>query len=128
MAKKKIDIQIKSWGIYSQWDRSSKALPKITKFTETIPCELDIEFGYILHIKGAKGKVIDFTIKHPEFADKDGNPAPDFEGSYFINSNDYSFFIGDTIWEPIHDKAGHWLVICYMDGKEIAKKTFNLIL
>ena len=49
MAKKKIDIQIKSWGIYSQWDRSSKALPKITKFTETIPCELDIEFGYILH-------------------------------------------------------------------------------
>ena len=65
MAKKKIEIEIKSWGIYSKWERESKELPKIKKFAEKIPAIEDIEFGYILHLKGAKGKMIDFVIKHP---------------------------------------------------------------
>ena len=128
MAKKKIEVTMKSWGIYTQWDRNTKVLPKIKKFSDTIPCELDIEFGYILHIKGAKGKVIDFIIKHPDFPDKNGETAPDFVGSYFINSNDYSFFLGDTIWNPVNDKVGLWTLISYMDGKEIARKTFKVVI
>lgn len=125
MAKKKIDIKIKSYGIYSQWDRSSKELPKLRKVTTDIPAELDVEFGYILHIKGGKGTLLEFIIKHPPFIDlKTGNIAPNFEGEHYVNSNDWTFFLGDTIWEPVEDKIGMWEVIVFMDGKEVANKKF----
>lgn len=124
MAKKKIEIKMVSWGIYSQWDRKSKELPRILKFTQQIPAQIDIEFGYILHITGAKGEEINFIMKHPPFKDEKGNVRPDFEGSYFINSNDWRFFLGDTVWAPIEDKCGEWTLITYLQGKEIARKTF----
>lgn len=125
MAKKKIDIKIKSYGIYTQWDRSSKELPKLRKVTTDIPAELDIEFGYILHIKGGKGTLLEFIIKHPPFIDiKTGNVAPDFVGAHYVNSNDWMFFLGDTIWEPIEDKIGTWEIVVFMDGKEVTNKKF----
>lgn len=125
MAKKKIDIKIKSYGIYSQWDRSSKELPKLRKVTTDIPAELDVEFGYILHIKGGKGTMLEFVIKHPPFIDvKTGDTAPDFVGEHYVNSNDWMFFLGDTIWEPVEDKVGIWEVVVFMDGKEVANKKF----
>ncbi len=128
MAKKKIEINMKSWGIYTHWDRSSRELPKIKKFTHTIPSVVDIEFGYILHIKGAKGKQIEFVMKHPPFTDEQGNIRPDFEGSQFINSNDWQFFLGDTIWLPVENKCGVWEIITYLDGREIARKSFNIVM
>ncbi|MGL5317692.1 MAG: DUF3859 domain-containing protein [Bacteroidales bacterium] len=125
MAKKKIDIKIKSYGIYTQWDRSSKDLPKLRKVTTDIPAELDVEFGYILQIKGGKGTLLDFIIKHPPFMDlKTGQPAADFVGEHFVNSNDWMFFLGDTIWEPVEDKKGIWEIVVYMNGKEVANKKF----
>lgn len=125
MAKKKIDLKIKSYGIYTQWDRSSKELPKLKKVTAEIPAELDVEFGYILHIKGAKGTLIEFEIKHPDFIDvKTGSVAPTFVGEHYVNSNDWLFFLGDTIWEPIEDKKGIWEIRTFIDGKEVAFKKF----
>ena len=94
----------------------------------SVPSVIDIEFGYILHIKGAKGKEVEFIMKHPPFTDDEGNIRPDFEGSYFINSNDWQFFLGDTIWGPIEDKCGQWILTTYMDGKEIAKKSFTVVM
>ncbi len=122
MAKKKITTEIYSYGIYSRWDRGTRDLPKLQKITDQIPLELDIEFGYVLHIKGAKGKRVQFQIDHPSFNDESGKVAPPFTGEYFINSNDYEFFLGDMIWAPIEDKKGEWKLTTWLDGKIIAQK------
>ncbi|MEG1585776.1 MAG: DUF3859 domain-containing protein, partial [Bacteroidales bacterium] len=115
-----------SWGIYTAWDRNSKELPRIRKFTQTIPAELNIEFGYTLHITGAKGEQLEFVMKHPPFTDDNGNIRPDFTGVHFIPSNDWNFFLGDTIWAPESDKCGEWTLITYLQNKEIARKTFTI--
>ena len=128
MAKKKVEIEMISYGLYSQWDRSSKNLPKIKKFTHTIPAILDIEFGYTLQIKGAKGQQIDFIMKHPPFCDDLGNVRPDFTGSVFVHANDFKFFLGDTIWSPIEDKCGTWELITFLEEKEVARKKFEITL
>lgn len=128
MAKKKIEIKMQSYGIYTQWDRGSKALPKIKKHTLQVPSIIDIEFGYILKITGAKGKLIEFKMEHPPFTDDEGNIRPTFTGEHYINGNDWQFFLGDTIWAPIEDKVGIWTLITYLDGKEIARKSFEVYL
>ncbi len=127
MARKKVEVRMKSYGIYTKWDRSSKSLPKLIKFTQEIPAELDIEFGYTLIIRGAKGCRITFVMKHPPFCDDNGDVRPDFEGEQFINSNEWYFFLGDTIWEPIDDKCGEWELITYLDGEQIAKMKFDIV-
>ncbi len=127
MAKKKISSELFSYGIYSKWDRQSKALPKLQKITDKIPLIEDIEFGYVVKIKGAKGKRIEFIIHHPPFRDKNGDIAKPFTGEYFVNSNDYEFFLGDTIWKPINDKKGEWTLVTKMDGKLLYKKSFYVI-
>ncbi|MFR9592604.1 MAG: DUF3859 domain-containing protein [Rikenellaceae bacterium] len=128
MPKKKIDVKMVSYGIYTPWERGSKTLPKIIKHTLDIPTELDIEFGYTLRILGAKGAKITFVMKHPPFCDEMGNVRPDFEGEQYINSNDWNFFLGDTVWEPIEDKCGEWELITYIDSREVARKRFKLYL
>jgi hypothetical protein len=126
MPRKKPQIELYSYGIYSPWDKSSHHLPKLKKITTEIPVTPDVEFGYVLKIKGGKGEVLEFEINHPSFPDKNGNPAPPFMGKVVINSNDWSFFLGDTVWEPYHEKAGQWLLITQLQNKEIARKKFNL--
>ncbi|MGL5620304.1 MAG: DUF3859 domain-containing protein, partial [Tannerellaceae bacterium] len=42
--------------------------------------------------------------------------------------NDWQFFLGDTVWAPIEDKVGTWTLITYLDGKEIARKSFEVYL
>ncbi len=123
MAKKKIESELYSYGIYSKWDRSSKDLPKLMKITDQIPLELDMEFGYIILIKGAKGKRILFKIEHPPFRDNSGNIAEPFTGEIFIRTNDYKFFLGDTIWAPIIDKKGEWKLTTWLDGEIIIQKS-----
>ena len=123
MAKKKIDSELYSYGIYSRWDRGSKALPKLQKITTEIPLELDVEFGYVVRIKGAKGKRIQFEINHPPFKNENGKVAPPFTGEYYVNSNDYEFFLGDTIWEPIHDKKGEWRLTTWLDDQILFQKS-----
>ncbi|MCU4155012.1 DUF3859 domain-containing protein [Carboxylicivirga sp. A043] len=128
MAKKKISWELYSYGEYSRWERTSKKLPKLLKITDEIRIQPDIEFGYVVKIKGAKGKVVEFKIEHPPFTDEQGKVQPPFKGQYFINSNDYEFFLGDTVWEPFDDKVGKWVLTTWLDGKILAEKTITLYL
>ena len=128
MAKKKISWELYSYGEYSSWDRGSKKLPKLLKITNRIQILPDVEFGYVVKIKGAKGKKVEYRIDHPPFKDAAGKIEPPFIGEYFINSNDYEFFLGDTVWEPYEDKAGEWLLSTFLDGKLIAEKLIVLYL
>jgi hypothetical protein len=127
MAKKKFEVRLVSWGIYTLWDSASKELPKLKKMTRDIPCELDIEFGYILNIKKAKNKKLQYCIYHPEIPDDSGVPMAPFSGAEFIKQNDWNFFIGDTVWAPIDNKKGDWRITLAIEGELVADETFRLI-
>lgn len=127
MAKNKIQSELYSYGIYSNWERNSKDLPKLKKITTDIPLELGIEFGYVVRVKGAKGKRIQFEIDHPPFLDENGKATPPFTGEYFVKSNDYEFFLGDTIWQPINDKKGEWKLSTWLDDKLLFQKSLFII-
>ena len=127
VSRKKIDINLYSFGQYTEWDRNSRKLPKIVNISDVIEAEVGTEFGYVLKIKSGKGKKIEFKIIHPPFTDGNGEIMPDFTGEYYVNSNDYEFFLGDYIWEPLEDKLGNWRLITYLDGQVIADKTLHLV-
>ena len=127
MPKRKLECIMHSHGEYSAWDRSKRELPRILDITDVIKTRVGTEFGYILKIHGGKGKVLQFCIQHPPFAGEDGLPAPDFTGEYFINSNDFEFFLGDCVWEPLEDKLGKWRLITTCEGKTLADKTLTLV-
>ncbi|NWL16300.1 MULTISPECIES: DUF3859 domain-containing protein [unclassified Pseudoalteromonas] len=126
MAKSKPQITLESYGIYSKWDKADKALPQITQFTTQVKAELDIEFGLIVNIKKAKGEKLHYCIYHPGIIDADGEVMQPFEGNVYVKDNDWSFYLGDTVWEPIEDKIGNWRMTLSLAGKVIADKTFNL--
>lgn len=115
-----------SYGRYNKWDRESKQLPKLVDLTTEVKAEIGVEFGMIIQIHQAKGRFLDFRIDHPPFTDADGNEEPPFEGTYPIRKNPCSFFLGDTIWEPMDDKCGQWTMTVFMDGIELASKTILL--
>ncbi|WP_158965975.1 DUF3859 domain-containing protein [Paraglaciecola sp. L3A3] len=127
MSKLRFNFAISSYGIYENWDEKSKQLPNIQTFTTNIPAQLDIEFGFILHALKAKGKRLDWTIFHPDLPDKNGVVMPPFEGEVYVRNNDWEFYLGDTIWEPIHNKVGDWRMIIECDDKIIAEKTFSVL-
>lgn len=127
MGKRKTEFIMHTYGEYSHWDRESKELPKILNITETIEAEVGTEFGYVLKILRGKGKKLTFKIEHPPFNDMHGNIRPPFTGEFYIGSNDYEFFLGDCIWEPLEDKLGDWRMITYFEGKIVADKTLHLI-
>ena len=126
MAKKKVETRLVSWGIYTKWDTDSKELPSLVKMTRDIPCELDVEFGYILNIKKAKNKKLRYCIAHPQIPDEDGVPMAPFAGEEYIRQNDWTFFIGDTVWAPVDNKKGPWRITLAIDGVLLADETFNL--
>ncbi|MHC4552996.1 MAG: DUF3859 domain-containing protein, partial [Planctomycetota bacterium] len=114
---KKLRCTMKSFGLYEAFDRDSDDLPRFLKRTVKVPARVDVEFGYILHITGGKGKTLDFVIDHPPFIDaKTGELSPPFTGQVFIDSNNYRFFLGDTVWLPVEDKTGPWRLITECDG------------
>lgn len=127
MGKRKPLIKMYSYGEYSKWDRSSKAIPKILNFVTEIKAELGTEFGYVLHVKQGKGETLTFKIDHPPFKDDQGNLRPPFTGEQFIRTNDFEFYLGDCIWEPLEDKLGNWEITTYYKGEIVAQKTFKLI-
>jgi hypothetical protein len=126
MAKKQASVDMISYGIYEPWDR--KGIPKLIQFTQTIPVALDREFGYVLRIQKAKNSLIDFTIDHPPFKDAKGRKAAPFTGEQYVKQNDFQFFLGDTFWEPLEDKVGPWELVTRLDGKEVARMTFQMVL
>jgi hypothetical protein len=127
MTKNKITSELVSWGIYSSWKPGEKELPEIKKFTRTIPARIGIEFGYVLKIRKGRGKRLSYRIEHPPFPDADGNPSPPFEGDVLIKSNDWDFFLGDTIWEPVGNKTGTWRLQVKLDGAILADESFHIV-
>lgn len=124
MAKHKPIIELVSYGIYSQWNEGDKALPKIREFTTQVPAKLDIEFGLVVNIKRAKNQKIRYCIYHPDIPDKNGQPMAPFDGEEYIRSNDWDFYLGDTLWDPIDNKLGNWRMTIELDNHIIAEKTF----
>lgn len=127
MARSKIDCQRVSYGIYTPWDRDSKTLPKVLEFTRRIPARIDIEFGCILNIRKARGKQLSFCIDHPPFQGKNGDIAPPFTGDEYVRTNDWHFFLGDTIWAPVQDKIGTWRLTVELEGRAIADESFTVV-
>jgi len=119
-------VETVSYGKYSNWDRESRDLPELIDLTVEVNAEIGVEFGMIVEIFKAKGKYLDFRIDHPPFQDEDGNIVLPFEGTHQIRSNPFSFFLGDTIWEPLEDKKGLWTMSVFIDGVELASKTILL--
>jgi len=128
MAKLKPSVTLQSYGIYSTWDSSSKALPQIEQFTTEVVAEIDVEFGLIVNIKKAKGEKLHFCIYHPDIPNEEGDVMPPFEGVEYIKDNDWHFYLGDTLWEPIGNKLGPWRMTLTLNNKIIADKTFNVAL
>lgn len=126
MAKRKPEIKLKSYGVYQKWDSASKDLPRIQEFTTRVPAEVDVEFGLVVNIKGAKNKQLEYCIDHPGIRDDQGNVRAPFDGVVYVRSNDWNFYLGDTIWEPIEDKLGKWRMTLELDGRLVVDKTFEL--
>lgn len=127
MVKRKTTFKIFSFGEYSKWNKESRAIPKIINFATEIEAEIGTEFGYVLHIKNGKGKLLTFKIDHPPFFDEMGKVSPPFTGEQFIRTNDFEFYLGDCVWEPLEDKLGTWDITTYFEGKVVANKIFKLI-
>ncbi|MEZ6120347.1 MAG: DUF3859 domain-containing protein [Pirellulaceae bacterium] len=43
-----------------------------------------------------------------------------------MKTNDWNFYLGDTIWSPIHDKLGTWRMWVELDGRIIGEKSFEV--
>ncbi len=127
-SKKKFAVRIISYGIYSKWDNSSRDIPKILEFSTIIPAIEGNEFGITLKIKGGKGARIKYIIRHPPFKNKNGELEMDYSGDQIVNSNDFTFFVGDSIQPPVKDKTGTWTITIMYENKTIAIKDFNVFL
>ncbi|MEF1172877.1 DUF3859 domain-containing protein [Vibrio sinaloensis] len=131
MAKRSPIVEITSYGIYQDWDSKSKHLPKIQQFTTKVPAQEEIEFGFIVNIKKAKGSVIEYCIDHPGVKGKKGQVLEPFTGELHIGSNDWDFYLGDTIQllDPIDgydSNIGKWAMSIRLKGEVIASKTFEV--
>ncbi len=127
MARRKPEVGMHSHGLYDGWDRDGKDLPNLVRITTEIEAALDIEFGYVLRVRNARNAKITFRIEHPPFKNADGSVAPAFEGELYVKTNDFRFFLGDTIWAPVEDKKGAWRLITWLDGVKVADKTLTMI-
>ena len=128
MAKRRPETKIVNFGIYTHWDSDAKDLPQIQEFTTRVRAEINVEFGFVVNIKGAKNKELTYCIDHPGILDADGKRRAPFDGIVYVKTNDWDFYLGDTIWEPVADKLGDWHLWLKLDGKIVAEKTFELFL
>ena len=127
MAKRKPQFKLRSFGIYRQWDAQSKELPRIVEKTLRVPAVVDIEFGFVVNITGGKNAQLRYCIHHPGIRAADGSTRPPFDGTVYVRTNDWNFYLGDTIWLPIADKLGLWRMTVELDEKVVAEKTFEVI-
>jgi hypothetical protein len=124
MAKSKFEIKMTSYGVYTGWDEGSTKLPKLVEPTTDIPLRENIEFGFIVNIKKAKNEKIRYCIYHPDIPDEHDRPMPPFEGEVYIKNNDWNFYLGDTVWLPLENKAGYWRMTLEYNNTVVAEKTF----
>ena len=45
----------------------------------------------------------------------------------YVRSNDWQFYLGDTVWEPVSDKLGPWRLVIELEGQKVADETFQLV-
>ncbi|SMP43785.1 protein of unknown function [Neorhodopirellula lusitana] len=126
MAKRRREVRMRTFGIHSKWDSTSKDLPRLVEPTTQVPAQVDIEFGFVVNIKNAKNSELEFCIDHPGILDDQGKRRPPFEGTVYVKSNDWNFYLGDTVWEPIDDKVGTWRMWLELDSEVIADKSFEV--
>lgn len=126
MAKRRPEFRMYSYGEYAKWDRESREIPKVLDFVTEIKATIGTEFGYVLLIKNGKGETIEFRIDHPTFKNEKGETALPFTGGQFIRTNDFEFYLGDCIWEPLEDKLGKWELTTFYKGQVVAHKIFTL--
>lgn len=127
MAKRKPEIRVQSYGIYTPFDRQSDELPRILVFTREIPARVGVEFGFILSIRKARGERLTFRIDHPPFLNESGEVTPPFEGGMYVRANEYEVFLGDSVWAPVSDKIGTWTITAWLGGEEIAREKFEVV-
>lgn len=128
MAKAKPIFTLESFGIYEPWGKVTKALPKIQQQTTTIPACIDIEFGLSIRVLKGKGLVLRWRIDHPDISDKKGRVMAPFEGEEYIRTNDWQFYLGDTLWAPLEDKTGDWLMSIHYEQQVVTTKCFEVTL
>ena len=126
MAKRKITVRLHSCGIYTDWDKDSKTLPRFRRATRRVRADVGGEFGLIVEIRGAKNYELAYCIDHPGILDERGKRRPPFDGTVYVRKNEWLFFLGDTIWEPVEDKLGNWRLTLELDEKIVADETFEL--
>lgn len=127
MPRRKPNIEIANYGRYTTWNKKSRELPKLIKYTTTIPAVDGYEFGITINVDNLKGKVLDFIIKHPELKREDGSLMPQFKGELYVNTNHTQFFVGDGIWLPIDDKIGEWEIVIMYQRKVAVSKKFEIV-
>ena len=125
-AKRKPEVRVRSYGVYSKWDTHSKQLPKFIEPTLRIPAKVDIEFGFVVNIKRAKNRVLTYCIEHPGILDEAGEVRLPFDGEVYVKTNDWDFYLGDTIWLPLDDKLGAWRMWIAFDDEILVEKTFHI--
>ncbi|GAM62841.1 hypothetical protein JCM19232_4518 [Vibrio ishigakensis] len=86
MAKRTPIVEMTSYGIYSHWDADSKDLPRIKEFTTTVVADEEVEFGFIVNIKKAKGVLLNYCIYHPGIINKKGKVLAPFDGDIYVRS------------------------------------------
>lgn len=133
MAKRTPVIEMTSYGIYSLWDAKAKELPQIKAFTQTVTADEGVEFGFTVNIKKAKGQLLQFCIHHPGIINKKGKVLAPFDGEVYVRSNDWHFYLGDTIQllcpiNGLESNLGEWRMTLEMQGKTIAEKHSTLLL
>lgn len=126
MARKRPAVSEVSYGLYAPFDKRGKALPEHLTFTTSVPPQAGQEFGYIVKIKHGRGLKIDFEIDHPRIPGDDGQPMPPFRGEEFVRTNDFDFYLGDALWEPLGHMLGAWKLTTRLDGKVVAQRTFDV--
>lgn len=127
MAKRKPEFKIQTYGVYTHWAADSKELPHIQEFTTQVQAYVGVEFGFVMNVKGGRNHKLHFCIDHPGILGDDGRRRRPFQGEVYVKGNDWNFYLGDTIWEPIADKLGRWHMSVTMAGKTVAEKTFELL-
>lgn len=127
MAKPTPKFILKSHGVYSKWDEKEKSLPQLIDITTKVNAEVDIEFGYVLNVKKGRGIKLSFTVFHPKIKDNLGNVMEPFTGDVWVKNNDWDFYLGDTLWEPISDKLGDWRFVIRYENQIVADKVFEII-
>lgn len=126
MAKNVPKARIRTYGIYTQWDSTEKSLPECTKIATQIPAVVDIEFGMTVNVRGGKNVPLVFRIDHPGIMDDKGIRRPPFTGTVHAKTNDWDFFLGDTIWLPLKDKIGPWKLTLEWNQTELVSQILDV--